>query len=609
LFHIIHKINNKKIDDYGKKSESAFMITNKKGNYLSLGDKNFSHTQGLFFFDNKKWNMFKSIESITLNQSLFNITNNFYNAQRNYNEGAVELFNLFNNSMIYSVKNYKGNIRLTLDFRYMFAYDDKGRIYSISQEDDLIIIRYDKYSDNTLSSLMNTRYFVIKGVKDFSIINKWIKKNYSYDEKRGSKSEFHVYDALKLFCEDNITLVFSFSSEKEEAKMHAKNIYDNKNYFINSLKKYVSNTFTSRNLALNTAMKALDDLLVSVNNKERNVGIFAGLPWFFQFWARDELISLKALMLQEKYPVVKSILFRYLEAIDDNGFIPNRMPGSSVNSIDGVGWLFLRISEYIKLLISKKRLNDYISLEDLIHIKIALEKSIKGLIHSRLENGLIINNVQETWMDTKTVNRSGACIEIQALFLAMINIHNYLSKLTKTKQVFKRFEKEHKIIVKKRFYKNKMLLDNLSGVVKSETRPNIFIAYYIYPFLLSKKEWKTAFDNALKELWLGWGGLSSVSQKSNSFASSYSGENNISYHNGDSWYYVNNLAAIAMYRLDKKYYYDKIKRIISASKEELLFSGFIGCSAEVSSAKHMKSDGCLSQAWSSATFIEFAYEK
>jgi glycogen debranching enzyme len=81
-----------------------------------------------------------------------------------------------------------------------------------------------------------------------------------------------------------------------------------------------------------------------------------------------------------------------------------------------------------------------------------------------------------------------------------------------------------------------------------------------------------------------------------------------SYHNGDSWYYINNYAALAMHRLDKEHYAKHISRIAHASKEEMLFSGFIGCCAEVSSAKQMKSEGCLSQAWSAASLIELLHE-
>jgi glycogen debranching enzyme len=316
-------------------------------------------------------------------------------------------------------------------------------------------------------------------------------------------------------------------------------------------------------------------------------------------------------MLQEKYPVVKSILLKYLGSISEDGLVSNKFPSlpGDRKSIDAAGWLFFRMKEYIELLVSKKVMDEYLSIQDLINIKRALENSIHGLAHHHAVNGLIFNNEQETWMDTLPAKRSGACVEIQALFLSMISLHNNLASLTKSKPLFKSLEKEQKELVKREFFKEGILLDSVNGKSSERTvRPNIFLAYYTYPELLTKKEWKQAFDAALKELWLGWGGVSTLSHLNPLFKSEYTGQNDESYHNGDSWYYVNNYAALAMFRLDKEAYDSQIKRIVAASKEEMLFSGFIGCCAEVSSAKQMRSEGCLSQAWSNASLIELLHE-
>jgi glycogen debranching enzyme len=253
--------------------------------------------------------------------------------------------------------------------------------------------------------------------------------------------------------------------------------------------------------------------------------------------------------------------------------------------------------------------DDYLSLTELIAIKKGLEKSITGLIHKHTNNGLIISELQESWMDTKEAQRKGACIELQALFLSMLKMHNFLAKITRTKQLFKGVEKEFREKVKQTFYIDGMLLDCIDGALPESTiRPNIFLAYYAYPELLSRNEWKQAFDNTLKALWLDWGGLSSINHTSPLFKQEYSGADDTSYHNGDSWYYVNNYAALDMQKLDKEYYAKYIARIVSASKEELLFSGFIGCASEISSAKQMRSEGCLSQAWSNASFVELMHE-
>ena len=40
-------------------------------------------------------------------------------------------------------------VYIDLDFRAIFDTDDKGRIYSIYKHDDLIIVEYTKYSDDS----------------------------------------------------------------------------------------------------------------------------------------------------------------------------------------------------------------------------------------------------------------------------------------------------------------------------------------------------------------------------------------------------------------------------------------------------------------------------
>ena len=608
--HIIHAFNERRIDEHVEK-EAAFLITNKKGNYLSLGEKNFTHTQGLFFLDHDTWELFKTIEDIRLKGEVVILKNNFYNFERIYHGGAEESFNLFNNSLSYSVKNYTGELVLELDFRGIFEYPEWGRIYTIAKEGDAIIIRYDKYTDNARSALEKTRFLVIKGANDYRLINEWVKKIYPYDARRGSKSEFYTYKALSINVDHNIKLVFSFGESKEKALEHAEKIYGNAEHLANSFQKYCMHTFTSKDLAVNTALKALDELIISIEKEERSVGIIAGLPWFYQLWARDELISLKALMLKEKYYLVKNIMLKHLKNISEEGLIPSRFPGNKedVKSLDATGWLFFRLKEYLELLVSKKLLNEYLSVADLIVIKRGLEKAIHGLAHYHFVNGLVVNNNQESWMDTAPAARNGACIEIQALFLSMISLHNQLANLTKSKQLFKNFEKEYRGLVRKEFFKKGNICDSVCGNATEDTmRPNVFLAYYIYPELLTSKEWKQVFDTTLKALWLDWGGLTTINHTNPLFKPEYTGENNQSYHNGDSWYYINNYAALAMNRLGKAYYAKQIRRIVEASKEEMFFSGFIGCCAEVSSAKHMKSEGCLSQAWSAASLIELLSE-
>ena len=160
------------------------------------------------------------------------------------------------------------------------------------------------------------------------------------------------------------------------------------------------------------------------------------------------------------------------------------------------------------------------------------------------------------------------------------------------------------------------LNDGYDCPMDSVIRPNIFLAYYIYPELLTSKEWVEVFDNALPKLWCDWdmgegvegGGLSTIDKTHPLYQPYYTGIDNKSYHRGDSWFWINNIAAISMYRLDKERYKDKIFKIVNSSSQDILYWGFIGYASELASSGWFKSGGCLCQTWSIATFIELIHE-
>ena len=136
----------------------------------------------------------------------------------------------------------------------------------------------------------------------------------------------------------------------------------------------------------------------------------------------------------------------------------------------------------------------------------------------------------------------------------------------------------------------------------------VFIAAYVYPDLLANKEWETCFENSLRSLWLDWGGLSTIDKANKLFAGTDTGENIRSYHRGNSWFWINNLAALALNKINNKKFKNQVQKIIDASAEEILWKECIGCHSEISSAKQLESKGCFSQAWSNAMFIEMVEE-
>lgn len=559
-------------------NNTGFLLTNKLGGYFSLTEKPASRYQGWFFVPpklagKKLFKIIENLEPVEIPESIKELKNNFWNIERKKGK-IVESFFLpsFFNSLVYEL-NQSPNVELFLDFKESYDNQEFGRFYEISEKDKLILI---KCRNNE-----NIAYLAIKpNILDYQKAGEWVERFYQSDKDRNSPPfKRYVFLALRLKARK---IVFSVAETKEKAKKEAKIVFENTEKLKRKEKERIEKLFGEKTvfnqkispeikMAYFCAKNSLNSLVVE--NKE----IFAGFYWFFQFWQRDEIISLKALANFQK--IFKNIFWQKIKSIKKDG---NLGEGADV-----VGWLFKRAADFIE----EKRFN----FKEKKKIGYYLEKTIEKLLKYQTKEGLAINHPQKTWMDS--LDRAGERIEIQCLRL---NIYNLAYRLTKKKK-YLQLEKELKEKVKQKFWSGSILIDGKSDFT---IRPNIFLAAYIYPRLLTKKEWLKCFDGALSKLWLNWGGISTIDKKSPLFFLEHSGELSQSYHQGDSWFWVNNLTALVLYKFDKKRFQKYIDKILKAGTKEILWQGLISHQAELSSAKDLKSKGCLAQSWSSAFYLE-----
>jgi predicted glycogen debranching enzyme len=488
--------------------------------------------------------------------------------------------------------DYRGELIFTLDVRDIYDFDDKGRIYS-QKKNDNIIIEYKKFKDNMLEDVSFSKFLAFKTSSKSEPIDKWREESYEEDEARNSNpSRLYVYDAFKLICRGKDTIKISFGDDEAEAvnglseeTLDVKPNYGKETRKLNNAEETI---------AYNLSLDSIYDLNV------KNKGLYAGLPWFFQVWTRDAAVSLKALTDAKDFDFCRLMLMDMIKHVSQDGKIPNRFPMSTLSTADGTGWVFLRLHELMLETEKTKMMEEYFSKKNVEFIREQVNISIE---RHRPERFLIKNGALETWMDTSYGNdtREGFRIEIQALWLEMLNFSNYLDRLTGRKESHKETEEKTKLKVLESFFKGDILKD---GTNDETIRPNIFLACYIYPELLTKPEWERVFDLALERLWLEWGGLSTIDKSSKLFCQNYTGEDNRSYHRGDSWFFINNIAAICMLRLNKKKYAQKIEKITTASTSDILWKGILGRASEISSASVQKAEGSLFQLWSCATYVE-----
>jgi len=555
------------------------------------------------------------------------------------------------------------SLQVILDCRGIHDFNTQGRIYSAEKisgangASDVVLIGYYKHINDDQNSaiaklpesnLDSIIYIAISADEKTgtSIRPKsdWFPASFELEKSRGSSlTSMYLYHGADIACNLNgepSKVFFAAGFNRDAVLQNIEDARENHDALLRTMKQYsgaITTTVVSHpqfplaSVAHEQAILGLDSLFVKPladsgisadkdgverkNAADKTEGIYAGLPWFYQFWTRDEAIALGGLLEQKRYRDVKQLLFRQMTGILFDGRLSNRFPKSMLGSADGVGWCAKRWFDFIKQCANERVLSEYLSDKELVTIRdFFIDSYEKQKQHFSVKEmgGLFKNTALETWMDTSAGEnldvRDGYRIEIQALALAQLRLINTLVSLIGAGNK-KSYNEEEMLLqqeVAKRFFVDGKLIDgiNFSGQIDATQRPNVFLAHYIYPLILSAKQWESAFDIALKSLWLGWGGLSSIELNHPLFCPSYTGENNKSYHRGDSWYFLNNIAATSLWNVNAKKYRTSVEAIIASSVNDLLWSGALGWSSEVSNARNQSASGCVAQAWSMGTLIE-----
>jgi glycogen debranching enzyme len=591
------KIIKKAVDGTG------LILGNDLGNYFYMTDEKESRYQGFFYASGKNYKyeleIYKVIDQINiLNKGkLDEIKNNFFEVEKTYESGIIEKYFLPNGyNSICLETNKKVKAEIILDIKYPYDSRKMGRFYEIEIKKDYALIKFTKKRDWSEDGFGDkkefTLYLAIKtDQNEYKKIGEFFSKYYQKDYERNSYPwDRFVYKAIGIEFEK---VVFSVSKNKKDVIKEVKTVFEN----FESLNKKEENihnklktpTITDEEIKMAYLCAQNSIYTMTVENDGKH-GAYAGLPWFFQFWHRDEAISLLQIYKIDK-DLAKKIILSQLETIMNNGQIPKnrfyKIEEGGMQSADALGWLANRI---IKLSEKYKLEEDF-----KMDIVSMFEKAVASLLKEKTKNDLAVNFKNETWMDS--LKRSGNRIEIQS---CRYNMYDLLHKFTENDQ-YEILKKELENEIRAKFYADEILTDSPEDKI---IRPNIFLAAYLHPELLTNQEWEKCFDKILPKLYLDWGGISSVDTTSSEFIPNDTGENSASYHNGNSWYWINNLVALVLYKLDPHKYSSYINGIMEASTNEILYYGIAGHHSEVSSAEKQTSSGCEAQLWSAAMYLE-----
>ncbi len=573
---ILHEVDNVTISK-DLAEDVAFLLGNRNQGYVYFSTGKRSRYEGVF--PQLKDKLYRVIADMPIEGHTTRIVNKLQQIER-HSTGNKETFLMPHgyNSIYYELEK-EDWIRIHLDVRE--SYDTSGgSSYEVSEEDGRIIVKCMRGGEEFFA--------VVKADNlEYELIGKFKPVHYERDRDRNSPPyEMQVYDALKLKSKK---IVISFSDDRKTASDESEHVFNNIEKIRGGQEVHLRSLIKNRGYKpdeINIAYKCCINSLNQLTTPDR---IIAGLPWFFQNWTRDEIVSIKNV----SSVIQRDILLRDLRYMTDDGRIPNILSDPDTNNADSVGWVFKRIGESLEIFTNEERKL----------IRDRLIECIGRLNGHYIRDLLIYNKSRETWMDTSSNDngREGARIEIQSMLL---NMYKLAYRITKNEK-FSKIEGMLRDRVRDKFWDNEILWD---GMDDPTIRPNVFIAAYIYPELLSREEWIKCFENILPRLWCSWGGLASIDKGNPLFIGYSTGEDPKSYHRGDSWYFLNNLAALVLYKTDRIRFKEYIDKIVKASTEDILWHGMIGHHSEISSAYKQDAQGCGAQAWSSAMYIEMIDE-
>jgi hypothetical protein len=566
-----------------------FLSQKKKSRYF--GGFIFCHNQTLRFLDDIDFkDEIYEINILSPSEAIIYFKNN------------QAYFNLTRDSLEITFSSYQ-EIKLTFDIKAIFDNDPFKRKIKIEKISSVSFLIEEFFEGQGFIKLL------IEADLPLNFQEAWKEKFFDFDYKRNSPPfNWYIFDGIYGKVRDiKIRVVFpetrtnadytrtnadsiypnnlpnklSESSDRIESTRieRPNNIYPNEKpnknlifgqYSGNTLGPHSGNKNTfgpnsgkvfGKNSGNNLSLResALNFLLSRLNSLILDNYLPAGFPWFYENWYRDELLSMFLIQPLWKNFFEQRIKF-YLYNLE-NIWDKNKPDGS------------LAADTFLLFLLNLPQ--DLF----LVHFNLLANYLQKWQEEFDLDN----LPPYSTWMDT--LERKNA-MEIDVLYL----------------KALRRFAKVNKKYVP--------LANNLKERIIKTIKENPIDINLVFTFLFLEDiftldEWKSFFEKFLKENYLSWGGLATLPLNDPKFLDEDDGEKSKAYHRGDSWYFLNNLLAYSLSKIDFQKFKNFIQKIIESSFFDLFFDGALGWSSEISSAKERRSEGSLVQTWSiaSLTFL------
>ncbi|MFM2043689.1 MAG: hypothetical protein RLY86_2265 [Pseudomonadota bacterium] len=355
----------------------------------------------------------------------------------------------------------------------------------------------------------------------------------------------------------------------------------------------------------------------SLITRQLGTGIYAGLPWFNDYWGRDTFIALPGLTLVTgQFEAAREVLLSFARLQDTDttsptyGRVPNRARPEEViyNTTDGTPRFVIALLDYIHYSGDRAIAAD-------------LYPAVKRATDAALErwtdpSGYLRHDDADTWMDAKEKGtrpfspRGDRANDIQALWHGQLLAAAELASLNGDVAAAARWRAQAEKVAA-RFAADFIdpatgtLADHLNrdGSRDGQMRPNQFFALHLLPDPALRERLTRSTWEALVYPW----GVASLSQEDAEFHPWHEAwqhyHKDAAYHNGTVWQWLNGIALQRLLELDQP---DAAWPLFAAMNRTILTEGAVGSMAENADAlprdgaATARLSGTFLQAWSNA---------
>ena len=373
--------------------------------------------------------------------------------------------------------------------------------------------------------------------------------------------------------------------------------------------------------------RALDWITITMDELitcQQGNGIYAGLPWFNEYWGRDMFISMPgACLVTGQFDVAKEILMDFAKLQDTNpesetyGRIPNRanLEGILYNTTDGTPRFVIQAYELAQYSGDTEFLADLYPA-----IKMSIDASIANYTD---EKGYLTHADADTWMDVKRNSipgspRGNRANDIQALWYGQLMAGAKIAAILGEEDSAEQWSGIAQMLAAnfENDFCNKegnMVYDHLNtdGSADVQLRPN-----QLYCFdLINDDDFKQKVTRSVwEELVYPWG-VASLAQWDLQFHPQHENwhyyHKDDAYHNGTIWLWNN---GIAMQRMIEYGQVDTAWELFKNMNRQALVEGAVGSLSENADAHPREGQtwvnrsGTFLQAWSNAEHLRVWYQ-